>query len=577
MSGPGPFLIDNLSVLAENIVGAGPGITVGAAEQTHSVAAWQASIDAAQASGRPIELSGTTYHITQANAEDVILIDPTLPLTLRGVRGRTIIKANYPPFRIRQEDADAVAATTVTADIAFRAATLSVADETGFAVGQLLYVESTQNMEETAVVSVKRFVTYVIGTATNAVQISPIAPQRFTASGNTITLRAFNHAPIQISDLTLSVKKTMGPIYGAISMQYAARVRLERIRVEEQDGSDLRNPAFDGSVPLLLGAEIKRCAEIDVLDSHFDHLVYCVLAQQGTYACRIFRSTAFWSRHINNFASGSHDCEVIDGRANACYAGFDSHQTAVTSRFVRCTDHNSVIASKFRGRSDELIDCKLLGSLDVTVDPPVMTALGANTPEGSQLRKVLRNCKARDPDNRRARVSAHHLIIDGGVFDNMHLEKLTGGSVSYLTLGGGLIVNNQGIVGHDGAAFIENATVRTLISGVQVYGPGVGIAALDAQATYKIFVYITTSGTEIIARDFNVDGCRSAFYFNVSGTQDGVRISDGRIANCGEGIRVIGGVDTTVGRIDDLVLAGNNVNVANPTRLILGTSNYSLT
>lgn len=538
-------------------------------------AAFQAAVTACQANGWALRLPQGTISLT-LGAGEAVTIDPAKPLNIIGAGRRiTIISANNTPLRIQQENADAVASTAASAAISYGDRAISVADSAGFAKGQLVYISSTENMEETSRTYVKQMTALVQSIGSGTITLSRAAPMGFSVTGETVTVRGFAVAPIRIEGLTFAVDAALGGgVYG-IGLQLAANVDLVDVEVYEQSRADLRDPALDGSVPLLSGAAAMRCVNVQLTRPHFENVLYGVIAQEGSSDVILDRPTAFFCRHTQNFGVGSSGCRVLHGVAHSCYAGFDSHETAIDSYFVGCRDEAGQIPSKFRGRRDELIDCKLLSGMHATVDSGVLSAFGPTTTIGATLAKVFRNTDVVDPDDRRTRVAAHNLVIMGGHWRDVLMFKA--GTLSHVSLGGGLVVSAPNVVGRTDAQFTVNGEVRTVIRDVVALGPDAGSAASDARSSSRIFLYVTTADTEIImGGGFYIDGWRSGVFFNVSGTENGARIRDGAILNCGEAVRNVGGIDTYIGALDNIKFNGNFSDISSASRLLQGLDYYRL-
>ena len=288
----------SLTVTPEAYGAAGDGVT-------DDKAAIQSAIDAVETAGSGRVVFGAkVYHMTGP-----VTIDPTKAVALvgEGIES-TILDSDTTCFRIEQQDADAVATTTATADIAFRATAITVTSSTGFAVGQLLRVTSTENMEETSRTIPKEFVTEVksVDSGTQITVRHP-CPIEFTASGNTINVFGFATAPISMNDMSLlGVEVLPATQLGLARLLNAADVTFTDVRFKEANEADLLNPAFDGSDPLLYGVYANKCARIIADRCRFEFLAYGFLAQDGSANCEIRHSTAKSCRHLNNWGDGAH-------------------------------------------------------------------------------------------------------------------------------------------------------------------------------------------------------------------------------------------------------------------------------
>lgn len=539
--------------------------TTASASANH--AAIKAAVAAAQAIGCNVSLPQGAFNIDPA-ADLGIPVDPTISIVISGAgRGITTLTSTRSCFKIAQDDADAVASTTVTANIGFKDRTLTVASTAGFAVGQLIRIVSTENMEETNRTYKKQYVSEVksIDSGTSLTLRHP-APCGFTASGNTITIRGFAIAPIAISNATLIGTKTL-PVVGAsaiVMTKHAADVTVD-CDYHEKDNSDLLNPAQDGSAPLLDGVSAMRSLRVISRNAKQSYLVYGFIAQEGSADCELVNALTLNCRHSNNFGVGSHGCRVDTAIARDCYAGFDSHETAFDSEFVNCRSTGSEIETKLRGRRDVCRGCRFTDGLTAEVDPGVRTAFPYNTAVGKTLEKLFYDCEI-DGAGKRLLAVATRLGFYGGSIANTLLSATGGMYVDFLDLIDVAVDGeNANNIISGGTGFAPSAAIRTRVRGVTALGPDAGVTATDARATDQIFVYHNTTGASVDVSGSLIDGWRSGVYFNVSGDQQKSRIYDNDFLNNGDGVRFVAAA-TQIGKFTGNAYTGNFANITNVDR-----------
>lgn len=531
-------------------------------------AAVQAAINYAQDNGAPLEFSGRRYYL-----ESLVTINPRKPLTIVG--DGVWIDAPGTPISIAQQDADAIASTTITGGIAFGANVVTVANNAGIAAGQLAYISSTENMEETSYTVPKQYVALVDSVSGLNVTLSHGAPLPFTAAGNTISIKTFTVAPIDIKGLHFNVNGVTGEGAVCVYTKYAAKVTIEDPKLRERTGASQINPAFDGSARLLSGIQAARSHSVVAKNVDFQNILYGFNAVEGSFGCGIDGGQVRRGRHTDNFSSGAYGSFVNDVTALSCYAGFDSHQGAVSSRFNNVESRGSIIPSKFRGRSDELVNCRIYDGYEATTDASVLAAYPAESDVGKWLKKSFIDCTLRgnNASEPRTRVHTHHLIYKGGHAHNV--AHFYVGDIAYIDVGGAI----RWTMDQSGKSIAANpfysASKRLTLTDVLALGPDAGVAATDARTTSRLLINVTLADSQIVMKNVVGDGWRTALYLSVSGAHEGITAQDCDFINNGSAIRGIGGVDTILGAFDRIRLAGNFVDVENSGRVLSQSTRFS--
>lgn len=524
-------------------------------------AAVQSAITYAQNSGAPLEFAGRRYLF-----EGLVTIDPKKPLTIVG--DGVWIDAFGTPFAVAQQDSDAVASTTITGGISLGSNVVAVANSAGIAAGQLAYISSTENMEETSYTVPKQYIALVDSVSGMNVTLSQGAPLPFTAAGNTISIKTFTVAPIDINGLNFNVNGTTGEGSCCVYTKYAANVTIESPKLRERTGASQINPAFDGSARLLSGIQAARSHSVVAKNVDLQNILYGINAAEGSFGCGIEGGEVRRGRHTNNFSSGAYGSFVNDVKALSCYAGFDSHQGAISSRFTNVESRGSVIPSKFRGRSDELVNCRLYDGYEATTDASVLTAYPADSDVGKWLKKSFTDCilRGNNASEPRTRVHTHHLIYKGGHAHNV--AHFYVGDIAYIDVCGAI----RWTMDQAGKAIAANpfysASKRLTITDVLALGPDAGVVATDARTTSRILINVTLADSKIVLKNVVGDGWRTALYLSVSGAQEGITAQDCDFINNGSAIRGIGGIDTILGAFDRIRLSGNFVDIENSGRVL---------
>jgi hypothetical protein len=522
----------------------------------------QAAIDSAQAAGAELIIDGD--HTISA----ALTIDPALPLKITG-NGSVDNDTDATVFSIAQADEDAVASTTTSADIAKGAVVLTPASMTGFAVGQLVYVSSTENAEETTSTFAKQHTAYVVAVGESTITLSRGATYAFTAASNTISIKAFTVAPISISLNRITAVETIGETaaMSAVYIKYAAKVDVRLAELRSADRTDLKTPLFNGTEPLLMGISAVRSIDVTASVREMSYLVYGFLSQEGTSCSRLRDTTARFCRHINNFGVASDDCSVEDCVTYHCYGGLDSHEGALFSSFFRCKTFAGDIHAKFRGRRDLVVDCDLYEGCDALADPGLLDTYASNTPIGITLEKTFVNCLIENSVGTGCLIQAKSVSFIGGTHRNVIWAPTGSRYPDYLTFDG-TVIDGKTVNAVTGVAFMYAANKKTTLRNIRALGPDAGTTASDARASSKILVYFTSTavGSELEWTNSVCDGWRSGLWFQTGGDALRIRMRDLDLINNGAGVTALSGSDCVVAEYERITNAGNFADITNPTR-----------
>lgn len=530
----------------------------------------QAAIDSAQAAGLELRID------EDCTISEALTVDPALPLKITG--GGSIENDTGPTvFSIVQADEDAVASTTTSADIAVGAIVLAPASMTGFAVGQLVYVSSTENAEETTSTFPKRYTAYVADVGESTITLSRGSPYAFTAASNTISIKAFTVAPISIDLHRLAGVETIGATaeMSVVYIKYAAKVDIRAAEIRSRDRTEMKTPLFDGSAPLLEGVSAVRSIDVTAEVGELSYLVYGFLAQEGASVSRLRNSTARFCRHINNFGVGSDDCAVESCTAYHCYGGLDSHEGALNSRFVRCRTFACDIHSKFRGRRDIIEGCDLYGGCDAMNDPGLLDNHAAHTPIGRGLEKIFRDTDIWNAGGAAGLAQARRVAFYGGTHRGISWIPYISRYADYLEFHG-VTVDGSALTEATGVAFMYVANKKTIIHNMRALGPDAGVTPTDLRSSSKLLVYFTNTavGSELEWTNSVCDGWRTGLWFHTGGDALNIRLRDLHFLNNGAAITALSGTDCVVAEYERINAPlkvgeddhGNFAIITNPTR-----------
>ncbi|MCC1494840.1 hypothetical protein [Cognatishimia sp. F0-27] len=524
------------------------------------------AVAVAQDAGATLVLGGGSFALETGGAPGVP-VDPTRPIQIVGQGRGTRLTATRGVFVIQQQDADAVATTTLTADIDFEDTTLTVADSSGFATGQLVYIRSTETMEETSRTYAKQYVSEVKSVdGPTGITLRHRAPGNFAVAGETVTIRAFATAPISIS--CMEMRGTASPAFPAVvDCLYAGDVSVRDAFIGTVGEPDLRTPSFGGGEDLANGIKAFRSRRVTASDVTLCHLVYGFLAQEGSADCQLRDALSAFNRHANNFGIGSHNCSVHRSEARDNHGGFDSHETAYDSTFVGCVDHNGIGRSKLRGRRDVAYDCRFIAGLEAYADIGLTTAFDYQTRIGRRIEKLFYNCEI---DNRAERMLANatRLGFYGGSLANTTIETVGGRALDFLDLIDLSVDASRINEITSGITFLLPARIKTTIRNVTALGPSAGVVATNNKSSDKLFLYHTDPDASVHVSDSFLDGWRAAIWLSNTGDHRRTRIVNNDIFNCGYGLRFVtsaNGVDA-VGALAGNTYAGNFDDIQNRQR-----------
>ena len=502
--------------------------------------------------------SGVLMFPTGEHYLNNILIDPTKPLTVLGSGiENTKIKSEKTAFIIEQDDHASLSNALVISDIPYGSKVLNVDNTAGIKKGQLVFVRSTQDMEETAVSSKKQYTSFVDDVYTNQIVLTDKAPQTFD-EGYEIEVLTFDHSPIVFSDLTVESKRNIGATTqtNCFYLKNVAGFTLNNVLMKDRDESKERNPAFDGSAPLLNGVAALQSKKIRINDVQLFHLVYGLLFYDGTSDVVITNPYTYYCRHTNNFAKGSYDLKIQGGKAYACYAGYDAHDTTIDVELYDCFSTGASIPTKLRARKKVVSNSTFEDGLWATINKSVLDAIPYETNEGSTFGVWLYNTNITDPDNRRTFLDGHTTIAVGGYWENV-TTSTSSGSIRKILIVENLIYRGENNINNTEIAVFTNAETNT-IRNCHAIGYTHGVASTDAESNNKIFFYHTNPLDSKVTFEGNlIDGFRSGYFMGSIWNYYNVNINNNKIINSGEAVRCVPSSMSFVGSMENNVFEGN--------------------
>ena len=510
----------------------------------------QEAINQAQLTTGTLLFPSGTYNVSN------LIINPAKPLTIIGVgQTKTIIESSITPFTISQYDIDAIATTTITTDIKYGDKEINVINSYGFIKGQLVYISSTENMPETSVSSKRQYVSFIDEVSSGKLKLKDNAPQSMHLTSNTITIKAFNHAPIIFEDMTISVDRSI-LVNACFKLQYVANFTLNNVEMKDRNESTERNPAFAGTGLILHGITAYRCANIKLNNPYMNHLIYGVLAHEGTNNLEINSALAYYCRHTENVGLGAYNSKLYNCKAISCYAGFDAHDTSIDITLINCESSGGVIPSKLRGRRKILRDCILKDGLWSTCDTTVFNEIPFETSEGVSLGTWLFNTNLTDCDNRRTLLDGYSLQISGGTWIDITLFSK---SIKVLNVENLLYLGINTQQNSDKNLFVD--APFTTITNCVAYGATKDIISIADETANIIFLYHTNNPNNKVAFEKNyINGFRSGYWLGTNGDYPQTVIKNNEIINSSFGVRVLNSSVTTISDMDKMKFSGNYQN-----------------
>jgi len=270
--------------------------------------------------------------------------------------------------------------------------------------------------------------------------------------------------------------------------------------------------------------------DIVVSNCEFEYIWYGLMAHEGCYNVQIVNARAYRSRHVNNNGVGTDNFTVKNCLAVECEGGFDSHPTALGTRFINCVDSLPKEPSKFRGRRDEIINCRFGHGIELSVDKGISHLFGDST----IIRKTVKNTE----------FYGEKTLISGGniLFYNcrMYAPIVPDLIAGTLTIRNCEIDLHEYKGGHSAALTLGDASpdgqsCKHHIENVRITGPGPNATNLSI----GVYLPMRNSGT-IALEDVRVDNFEKGLVL-YGGPESASRyqqlyVNDMRIENCTYGI-----------------------------------------
>jgi len=248
--------------------------------------------------------------------------------------------------------------------------TITLASTTGAAIGQLITLVSTQNMEETDRTVVKAHSAIVTAISGNTVTLDRPVPCDFSVTGYTVTVKGYKVGKVKIANCTVSGE--YDGYFGDI--MYSSGLEIENVKIVNRNKKYQGETSTGGFDPqqtggTMHGFRVMYSVDTKFINPEFEYLSYGVMPSTGSVGTTIERPVTRRSRHTAAPTGGSQAFTCRDGLSYECFAGYDSHECAYDSRHYNCHSYGDEIEVKFRGRYDIVEGCSFSGGILTRHDP----------------------------------------------------------------------------------------------------------------------------------------------------------------------------------------------------------------
>lgn len=249
-------------------------------------------------------------------------------------------------------------------------------------VGCLVCFHSKETYEESLLDYNKTHCNIIQSKSGSSLKLLYPIPLSFKRAVTTISYYESRH--LSLSDFTLCSSRSLY----AIEARRFSDVHVEGIKISNSSNNAYGAFRNNRSRAGHSGLALYESSNIEVENSKFEYLWYGVLTHDGCTNVSITNSDAYFCRHLNNTGLGTDLLYISDCTAKNCQGGFDSHQTAISSKYVRCQDISPIQASKFRGRVDIIDNCLFENEIEMYYDEDIDNLIGS---DGVDLSKSLLN------------------------------------------------------------------------------------------------------------------------------------------------------------------------------------------
>ena len=489
----------------------------------------QAAIDAAQTTEKQLIVPPGNYKVTQ------LTVDCSKPFTLLGAGKDTVtFSSTRGIFSLSNTK---VGDTTLAAAIAFGASTITVASATGIQKGQLLVIRSTESFEETERSGTKDAAFVVADVSGTTVTLETSARFTFSVTGYTPTVWTYDIPQIQISGVTFS--STMASDAAVVLGNYVGNVSLVNCAITDPNKTDRR------LIDSVSGAQFNRSANIvvDGVDlSYMGYAIYLI----ATCNSKLSNLSSYLCRHTENVALGASLTLVENSTASTCYAGFDSHQEAMDTKFVNCESTADTVPNKFRGRQDVVVNCKLsAASFETDAGIIASSAFADGTEQSYFIRKDAIGCTI-GPDTTGESIKAN------GIYVNFVNSVFLG--CAYPTEGRYVTI--------DGCYFNSLGTANCRLPTATVKGVYVDTVAIGTGGSGRALSFLVASASmRLDIEGCSFDGFDIAVRFSDTGDHPFWNISNSTIKNCTTAGVYFSGA-TAMGSMQNLYFTGNTADIS---------------
>lgn len=509
---------------------------------TDDTANLQAAIDAAQTAEKQLVVPPGNYKVTQ------LTVDCSKPFTLLGAgKDAVTFSSTRGIFSLANTK---VGDTTLTAAIAFGASTITVASATGIQKGQLLVIRSTESFEETERSGTKDAAFVVADVSGTTVTLETSARFTFSVTGYTPTVWTYDIPQIQISGVTFS--STMASDAAVILGDYVGNVSLVDCAITDPSKTDRR------LIDSVSGAQFNRSANIvvDGVDlSYMGYAIYLI----ATCNSKLSNLSAYLCRHTENVALGASLTLVENSVASTCYAGFDSHQEAMDTKFVNCESTADAVPCKFRGRQDIVINSTFsAASFETDAGIVADSAFADGTDQSYFIRKDVIGCTV-GPDTTAETIKANGIYVN--FIDSVFLGCLYQTSGRYVTV--------------DNCYFNSLGTANCRIPTSTVKGVYINTVAVGTGGASRALNFLAESAdSRILIDGCSFDGFDVGVRFSATGDRPFWNISNSTIKNCTTaGVQFAGA--TAMGAMQNLYFTGNIADISGT--VTKSANSYTLT
>lgn len=418
----------------------------------------------------------------------------------------------------------------------------------GVSYGDTVTIVSNEPMEETHRPSDKFFTARVVSVSGSNVVLDRPVVVNFS-NGFTHVVNFYRNKEVNIKGSLVCTATTANE---AIYIKGMADVNLA-VNISEIGGSyQGQSDPIGNPLGYSNGVVLHECVDAVLTDSVFDSVHYAILAHNGTSGTRNTRSKVRNSRHTMNTAYCADDNKNTDCKSNGCYAGFDSHETAIRTTHINCSSENDEIQCKFRGRSDYVTGNYDKASLET--DAGLQAAYNLNEPIGNSLTKYFSG-----------RINSGLVRCTGNAVE---FNSLDGGNIALLTSSNGAECKSLSLTGKCRINLFDESALGVVavipqpkgslyVENLKIKGENSGSIPTDAMNGNMIGIYLIND-EQFTILDYEVIGSRSALYFNMFDmTYANSSLGSITSTRCGDGIRVVGSGSTYLSSFDSYSVSEN--------------------